>query len=354
MQSAIYQHNTTPGGCKRQSNLELLRIVSMGLVLLIHYIPTRGIPDTTAINQNFWETTLNLELRSLAFVCVNCFILISGYFGIRWKLRSISHLLHLIVFWSVIACAINKAIPYISDLPSGVYGTDYIGDAFTLRWFIGAYLCLYLIAPIINSYIEKSTNTELGKYILLFYLFSTIFGYFMRSDNFNEGMSEISLAGLYLIGAYIRKTSIKLFTLNYWTDLCIYLMLGFGIVVLNIITLKIGFSKSPYGYLNPIVLLQSVYLFLFFKKLPIKHNPIINFIAASTFSAYLFHTSVYIQTPYDAIGRWANGFGSITSIGIITMVIIGIMIFCALIDCIGNPIFRCMYNKLLLLKSTNY
>lgn len=34
---------------KRQSNIELLRILSMFLVLMIHYIPFRGTPSPIAL-----------------------------------------------------------------------------------------------------------------------------------------------------------------------------------------------------------------------------------------------------------------------------------------------------------------
>ena len=73
------------------------------------------------------------------------------------------------------------------------------------RWFIEAYIGLYILAPMINRFIEKSTHRELGIFILAFYLFSTLFGYLGKAYDFNKGMSIISLVGLYLIGAYLRR-----------------------------------------------------------------------------------------------------------------------------------------------------
>ena len=67
---------------KRKSNIELLRIISMMLVLLCHYVPTRenGMHNgVNALNENLLGTIINLELRSLSIVCTHCFILISGY-----------------------------------------------------------------------------------------------------------------------------------------------------------------------------------------------------------------------------------------------------------------------------------
>ncbi len=80
---------------ERSSNIELLRILSMFLVLTIHYIPYRTLPTHDTLAHDTLGTLFDLELRSISFVCVNCFILISGYFGIRWKLKSFSNLLFL-------------------------------------------------------------------------------------------------------------------------------------------------------------------------------------------------------------------------------------------------------------------
>jgi len=321
----------------------------MGLVLLIHYLPTRGIPSPESIRLEPFETILNLELRSITFVCVNCFILISGYFGIKWKIKSFSRLIYLILFWSAISYMIATYLE-----PKGIYDTfltsnNYIANTFTLRWFIGAYLCLYIIAPLMNEFINNSTQKRLARYIICFYIFSTIFGWIMKSTNFNEGMSELHLAGLYLIGAYLRKTQLKLFCYKPYVDLGLFLCLGFFLVALNISTLYIGISKSPYGYLNPIVITQSVYLFLFFKKLHVRHTAMINFIAASTFSAYLLHTDLHIRDLYETIGEWANTQGIFASLGIMVMVIGAVFLFCSIIDLIGNWIFNRCY-KLLKLK----
>ena len=83
---------------KRKSNIELLRIISMMLVLLIHFIPTRNngffspifVPQgCNPLSTDFLNTITNLELRSLCIVCTHCFVLISGYFGIKFKIKSL-------------------------------------------------------------------------------------------------------------------------------------------------------------------------------------------------------------------------------------------------------------------------
>lgn len=100
----------SPGRRHRQSNIELLRIVSMFLVLMVHYIPFRGEVTANSLRGGYLGVLLNLELRSLTFVCVNCFILISGYFGIKWKWRSLWNYLYQVMFWTVLAYFVAIAI----------------------------------------------------------------------------------------------------------------------------------------------------------------------------------------------------------------------------------------------------
>ena len=273
---------------ERSSNIELLRILSMFLVLMIHYIPSRTLPTHDTLAHDTLGTLFDLELRSISFVCVNCFILISGYFGIRWKLKSFSNLLFQILFWAII-CPVIVSAATDSSNATDLFKTLY-HNTFS-RWFIEAYIGLYILAPMINRFIEKSTHRELGIFILAFYLFSTLFGYLGKAYDFNKGMSIISLVGLYLIGAYLRRK---------YVYLGVYLVTGFIMVAIAALILKAGFSITPYSYLNPLIVLESIALFLFFKKLNIGSIKWINYIAVSSFAVYLIHNDLSIKPLYCA------------------------------------------------------
>lgn len=285
---------------KRSSNIELLRIISMFLVLMVHYIPFRGTPSLITLETDFWGTIFNLELRSISFVCVNCFILISGYFGIKWKKKSFWNYIYQILFWTIVAYFIAITIGWqIFDIKEFIWT---IITFISHNWFKAAYLGLFMFAPVLNSFIEKCNKKDLGRFIIFFYLFSTIFGYVLQSSpEFQEGMSFISFFGLYFIGAYIRKYDLKILSLNKYFDLGIYIGLGIGMTILSAILLKSGIKSSIYGYLNPVIILESVYLFLFFKKLNIGYNKLINWFAASAFAAYLFHVNSSLYSLYQEI-----------------------------------------------------
>lgn len=310
----------------------------MFLVLMVHYIPSRMTPSPDSIRADFWNTMGQLELKSICFVCVNCFVLISGYFSIRWKTKSFSKLIYSILFWAIVALVVSKLLLRYFEQSEDLYFGNFLSAAYTARWFIGAYLCLYILAPIVNSFIDKCSTQQLGRYIVVFYIFSTIYGWLMLSDNFNEGMSELSLIGLYATGAYLKRTNLKIFSYKCSTDIAIFFGLTLILSILNATTYFIGIDKSLHGYLNPIIILESIYLFLFFKKLKTGYIPWVNFIAASTFSAYLFHHHQYIFPFYTRIGVMLNE-NSPSALLTMTLVIFTIFLFCAIVDLAGNKLF---------------
>ncbi len=280
----------------RASNIELLRIFSMLLVLLLHYVATIPI-DAHSLKISLLDSLTIIEINSLSVVCVHCFILISGYFSIRWKPRSIISLVYQVVFWLLVGIA----IAYRFSLGISESWLDIIYKYFGSRWFVQAYICLYLLAPLLNTFIDNCDVKKLGRYILLFYMYSTVIGYICKSAEFNEGMSALSLIGLYMIGAYLRRTTICIFHFKPKTDLVVFLGLSVSLTFTRVILLYLGITVSPIGYLNPIVIIMSIYLFLFFQKLKIKSIRWINFVAASAFAVFLFHKHPLLYETYQVV-----------------------------------------------------
>ena len=325
----------------------------MLLVLLIHYTPVRIVDMTgdISLTDNIWQDLVNLELNSLSFVCVNCFVLISGYFGIKLKLRSFLNLLFQMIYWSAICVAFAAAAYQVfgPPVPPPPYLSAFFSNIVS-GWFPEAYLILFVLSPVLNAFIRSCSEKELGRYIILFYLLSTIGGYLMRFNNFNEGVSALSLAGLYLIGACLRITTLKIFALKAKYDLMLYLGLGVCMVALSALLIKVGITSSPYGYLNPVVIVMSIYLFLFFKKINIGHSKVINFLSASAFSIYLFHYNPIVFGWICKMWTWINiNFGVWSSLLVAFLSFIAIYLFCVVIDRIRIFIYsrcvdRCLPN----------
>lgn len=291
----------------RASNLELLRIVSMMLVMLAHYIKISIIHTSTELIQNPIKVISELEIHSISIICVHCFILISGYFGIRWKLKSFLGLLFQILFWGILGFFIYEWLiaPFI-NISNGIsFGSfmERLFISYRSRWFLSAYITLYILSPLINSFVESASERKLLTFTGIFYLYSTIYGYFMLSDEFNAGLSALSMIGLYILGAWLKRSRLKIVNCNKWYDffgfiLCTIIMTGGSAVLL-----MMGITKSIYGYLNPIVIIESMFLFQFFRKMKMRHVNWINYLASSALAAFLLHCHGIIGPVWNNVCR---------------------------------------------------
>lgn len=161
------------------------------------------------------------------------------------------------------------------------------------NWFFVSYLALYMLAPIMNAYIEKVETRQLGWMVLAFYSFQTLFGWiFKNCIEFSQGLTFVSFMGLYLLGAYLKRSDLNCFGWKSSRDLAMYAGVGAICVIISMISNYIGFEKDIYSYISPLQILQTIYLFLFFKKIHVgsKYDKLILFFSTSAFAALLMHS----------------------------------------------------------------
>ncbi len=242
--------------------------------------------------------------------CVNLFVLISGYFSIKWKIRGILSLLFQVYFWIFLIYLIGLAIGEVSFTIKEFY-RHCIGFM-TAYWFIPAYLGLYLLAPLLNTFVEHVSIKNLGWYILIFYIFQ-----FFDSLPFSYGMSQMgystfSFCGLYLIGRYLRISKLSEETIINnkkvvlaWILLITFIIAGTAICALYFLKrggTQIFFPMSPLVYNNPLVVIQSTLILIFFTKIKLKSN-IINWCAGGALAIYLLHMHPDLKEFYYRIGN---------------------------------------------------
>lgn len=87
----------------RQSGIETLRIVSMFLVLLVHALFfSLGRPTHLDLENHSLEMICRTELEAISLVCVNVFVLISGWFGITVKWKGLFKFIYQWLFWALL------------------------------------------------------------------------------------------------------------------------------------------------------------------------------------------------------------------------------------------------------------
>jgi surface polysaccharide O-acyltransferase-like enzyme len=303
----------------RDSNMELFRIVSMLLVLVYHtdYL-TFGRPlQEDAINSPF-NCLFRTGINSLSIICVNCFVLISGWFGIRPKIKRFAGLLFQVFF----ICSITLILYSLF----GEHSIDFkdIKSIFLLTkdlWFVKAYIFLYLISPALNAYTQNVSQRQFLLTLIALFSFQTLYGWLFVSVNYiNDGYSPLSFILLYLLAQYFRKYPGKLAPVSAVSCLYVFTSIVLTGAIVEYLLIRFNLLQQiQWGaYAYPLVIIESLFLLLFFAKLSFR-NKLINWIASSCFAVYLLHCTRNILEEYCNLVRLS--YKSYHVFGIIIVVI---------------------------------
>lgn len=186
----------------RCSNIELLRIVAMFLVLMVHAdFWSLGAPTVQEIQTSQLNSYPRLFIESLSIVCVDVFVLISGWFGIKASTKSLMNFVFQCLFFFVVI--------YAACIMFGINTINLHGIAYSLcfgkgNWFIKAYICLYILTPVLNAFVSTASKKQMLLVLLMFFAFQTVYGWTGSAQFIVGGYSTISFIGLYLLGRYLK------------------------------------------------------------------------------------------------------------------------------------------------------
>ena len=328
----------------RHSNIELLRIISMFLVLIVHAdFWSLGRPTSLDMQITPLASYTRFFIESLAIVCVNIFVLISGWFGINPSVKSFSKFAFQCLFFLTGHFVVRLVI-----------GESYLNLKGIVRhfcllsdyWFIKSYVGLYILAPILNAFVKVANKIQMKSLLIVFFLYQTIYGWFGAADFFANGYSTMSFMGLYMLGRYLNVYG-KIQTsrpIPPFVWICIYMTC----CITNTILAPIISFLNIYSYLSPLVILASVSIFLVFSNLKMKTYKIINWIAASCFAIYLFHVdqggigNVFRQT-IAAIYSSTSGILCIVEIGLF---LVGVSVIAIMLDQIRILLWNLISNMI--------
>lgn len=282
----------------RDSNVELARIVAMAMIVIGHFI-FHGIfgsiwPGPVDVDGPLSAGQVMLILLSfIVSVGMILFILISGYFGIRLKWKSIISFWLICVFYNVVNLCVN-----------GCSGVMDIVCAFTIsragHWFMRSYFLLILLSPIINAGIDNLDLKHLRIAVGCTVFVCCFCGWLMNNGNGN-GRTFLQLLSVYIIGAWIRRDNICSL-IKGWKALAAY----FICVGLNMIaTFAVYYLlHKEYGILfqrnNPLIVLQGVLLFCWFRGLNFQ-SKFVNTLASTVIGVLLLSDFVFFSQLYGFI-----------------------------------------------------
>lgn len=339
----------------RNASLDLLRILSMAMVIMRHVFIHGGLKENLEpFSFNFF---IGNTICALCSVCVNCFVLISGYFlcQARFQLRRIVTIWGLAFFYSV-------SIYLFLVLASGdaISGTKLARSclvfSFKQYWFVTVYLLLLLLSPFLNKMICAMTKREHGILcVLLLLVFSVLANviYICDFSGVDGGYSLTFFCVLYILSAYFR-----LYIPERWNKKA-HALVGFGYVFFSLLIVgecALAYFVTPHIWGEPkLTSLFSSYnsiacvgatlcLFQFFRGLNLGEGMkrVVSIFAPLAFAVYLIHDHPEVRKPLWDILSPARFADSPFMTVYIVLCVAGIFLICCLIEYIRRALFRAL------------
>ena len=298
----------------RSTNIEILRIILMMMVIGVHY-NLIGMGNaflyTAKANTN---VLIAYILESICIVCVDTFIIITGYFQVEKKKIDKSKIIKLII--TVLFFNLIQYLIFISIYKIKFNFHSLLLSTISGKWFIIIYLALYILSPYINKLINSISMRDFKKLlialIMIFIVYQTFLSYISMfvpvigwsaiiDKGIDPGYTFINFTVLYFIGAYLKKSNfnpqIKKSVLIYILS-TIFIFLSW--YLLSISKYK-NYADNAFYYNNIFVVLSSISLFLMFNKIKIKNNRIINFISKHNITVFILSTSSLFLKLYEVL-----------------------------------------------------
>lgn len=285
---------------RRNPAFELLRIISMLMIVSLHFFMHGGVLEATTLAT--WQDTLFHFFQGIFYVSVNQFILISGYFGIHSTTSGkLFRYYTQILFYSLLTFSIsflcNRQTLSLQNL---LYVFTPISSK--VYWYASKYFLLLLLAPLLEVFQDRlSVSQHRYTCMLLLAIFSLWPSVIFWQDiGLGNGFDFFWFIVVYLLGAYFRKQS-TLPPKKSRHPAClagIFLLSCLSMPLFRLffyrIDLSVGFDFY-YRYNSPPVVISSICFFLLFSGLsvPVRLQKPICLFAPLSFGVYLLHDSSF-------------------------------------------------------------
>ena len=271
---------------KRNSSFELLRIVSMLMIIGLHYFNGNMGGGLQYIPNGHFNYYIMYFLESSCIVGVGSFVLITGYFQVNKRKADTKKVIYLILLMMFYG-----AFFYLLLLLTGVVGfssKELIASIapFLLgrRWFVRTYIILYLLSPYLNVVLQKLNGKQYRALLAILLIFFSLWPSFLPgAPNNDGGYGIITFILFYCIGGYLRKHYNSNRSFNYY-------MVGYLLttIMTTLFSLYLSSGKG-WGYNFIFNVMGSTFLFLAFSKLKLSSVKI-DYIASFAFVAFLIHS----------------------------------------------------------------
>lgn len=349
---------------KRDSGIETLRVIAMLMVILIHaFLYGNFFNESVELggaNAEFM-TIIKLSLRP----AVNIFLLISGYFMVKSEFdlrKSFSRVFNTysrVWFYSVVLTVIflilgpEYCVPVssVSPMPVDKIILKGIFPVTSQMWYyLGNYIIICLLAPFINITLKSITKRQYQILLIILSLLMSVWMTLLKIYPFNiwfnsfsygsifDGKNIFSFIYIYIIGAYIGLHSQEREQPRF-----LYLYSAFGCLIVNYLLMsyidpELGYRGVSMNYSNPFVILQGVFMLLFFKDVHYQ-SKIVNTLASTTLGVYAIHEYIFFRS---FLWEHLFDFRETEKISFLAVMLISVAVFVvlAIVDLLVQKLFK--------------
>lgn len=331
---------------ERESNIELLRLLAMFLVLVVHSdFFTLKPPSQDAVISSPLNAATRFFFESASIVCVDTFVLISGWFAIKPKAKSFCNFIFQCLFFFVGIYAVMLMTGQATLSLKGIAGCLVLLKD---NWFIKAYIGLYILAPVLNAFVKNADKRTFLAVLVSFFVFQTIYGWIGTAQFFANGYSTMSFIGLYLLARYVKiHTDYKKIT----PQLCFAVYVGLTVIISAIafFSTRVGvtfISGKQYSYTSPLVIVSALSLLLLFDGLKVKSR-FVNWCAASSFAIFLLHTNPNLCERYfkSTVMHLYNNYDGVSCLVMIFIFLLVVSVVAILIDQVRKSLWKTIAKR---------
>lgn len=325
----------------RNSALELLRILSMFMIIGLHYLsPNWG--GGTLSNDYSLNWFIGRFLRCMFFPSVNVFVCITSWFSInsnKINIKKIINLYLIMLFYGFISLGIGIGLKEISFSWKELLLTvvPFFGGR---RWFVETYIILMLLAPFINKVLcSLSKKSYIVLIIVQLLLFSIWPSFFPDAPIVDAGLGILNFVTVYIVIGYIKLHGLKISKLICWIGLIVSILFTFGFSFC---------SENIWQYCFISNITFAICLFLLVINSKPFYSKFLNGLSATTFGVYLIHLDwILADLIWHKILQCSQFYNSHFFVLHMVASIVGLFIVCALIDWVRALIWRRTVDKIL-------
>lgn len=337
---------------KRESNIELCRIICMLLIIMHHCVGHGGAIGMPACA----NSTIALFVFPGGKLCFDAFVAISTWFMADQKFRTERFL----KTWTEVL-VYSVGIYFVSVLILGNFSVrSFVSSLLPMtgnsHGFAAAYLVFYLFLPFLRMISDRISRNQ-AKWIAILLLFVQVFSQIIGVivDYTQPLNSELTLfVTCYFISFYLKNYPNQMI---HNRGFLLTVVIGCWLVIFGswIYALRGGASDFAIRLLLMLInnessifpLIGGYAFFLLFLTFKLPYSRVINTIAHTTFGILLIHDHNFLRSYFwNSIFKAPEWYFSPYFVGILLAITLTVFVVCGLIDFIRqNTVEKWMFNS---------